>query len=210
MKEGESRTKEVVKIVLLVLFVFAAVYAVFLLVTPKTVDETEAPVAAPEKADETAAPSEEPEETSARWSEYDADEYDLKYLANWFLKEEGDFITITSWDPMVSPERSENGVRLIVGKVQTSRTLEEYVDEYLVDNVAGDPSYTIRRREASVLDAEPAYVIVSETALEGGATIYSLFANKDGEVWSIDFVANQESLENEALFNEIISNFNFK
>jgi len=162
-----------------------------------------------ETAEETTLPEMEAEEPAQDWNEYSSGEYDLKYFNDWFLEEEGDFITISSWDPIVAPELSEDGVRFIVGKVKTSKTLEEYVDEYLVQNVANDPSYTIAKREVSVLDEEPAIIIVSQTALEGGSVIYSLFAKKNRAVWSIDFVTNEESPENEELFNAIISNFNF-
>ena len=133
MNDDGGRTKEIVKVILLVILVFAAVYAVFLLVTPKSVDETKVMDDLPEVVDEdvdsgTVLDDIKEEESAQEWEEFVSEEYNVKYLAGWLLKDEGDFIMMSGRDPFSSPERSDSVVRLIIGKVQTSRTLEEYVD----------------------------------------------------------------------------------
>ncbi|MBU0648889.1 hypothetical protein KJ969_02195 [Patescibacteria group bacterium] len=149
------------------------------------------------------------EEVPMDWTEFRDEKISFKYPDNWFFQEQGDFLIFTSWDPMANPGAGAGGLELIVGKVKTDLSLEQYVSDYINENVNSDPSYSLLGRSQRVLGGQPAILAQSTTALEGGKAIQSIFALRGNELWSVDLVGQILNEEFQEVFDGIVESFSF-
>lgn len=152
-------------------------------------------------------PSDEPEPVV--FASYENRDISFKYPVGWFEGREGEFLVFTSWDPNTTPERGERGMRLVVGRVATDLGLDEYVSNYLNQNISSDPSYALIARHPAALGGVPAVIIQASTDLEGGSVIQSSFALKGGELWSIDLVSRVLNDNSQIIFDNVLYNFSF-
>jgi len=149
------------------------------------------------------------EEVPMDWVEFRDEKISFKYPDNWFFQEQGDFLIFTSWDPIANPGAGTGGLELIVGKVKTDLSLEQYVGNYINENVDSDPSYSLSGRTQQVLGGQPAILAQSSTSLEGGKVIQSIFALRGNELWSVDLVGQVLNEEFQEVFDGIVENFIF-
>ncbi|MDD4994868.1 MAG: PsbP-related protein [Patescibacteria group bacterium] len=133
----------------------------------------------------------------------------FKHPSKWFEGQEEDFLVFTSWDPNTTPERGERGLRLVVGKVTTDLGLDEYVSEYLNQNISSDPSYALIARHPAALGGLPSVIIQASTDLEGGSVIQSAFVLRNGELWSVDLISRVLNEDSQDIFDNVLYNFSF-
>lgn len=211
MEDKSTISGQTWKVVFLAVLVLAATLAVFLYIESKEIQEPAEvnDLAGSEDESAFAETAEEEEPAVIETSYYSDDEIGFYYSDDWHESREGDFIVFTSRDPFVSPERAVEGMRLVVGSVESDLSLEQYVADYLNQNIEFDPSYELLSRSQSVLGGFPAIFIQAETSLEGGSVMQSVFAKKDNRIWSVDLVGGVLDSEMQKYFDITAKSFKF-
>ncbi|NIP33231.1 hypothetical protein GWN26_15925 [Candidatus Saccharibacteria bacterium] len=207
MENNRKGIKQSLAAIFLAVLALVTTLAIFLYTQSKDVDEKKIESAADDRTVELL--TEEEEAVELDWVTYFGEEVSFNYPVDWFLENEGDFVIISSWDPQVSPERSVDGLRLIIGKVTTDMTLEQYVGDYLDQNISFDPSYNLLGRKQALLGAQPAVFIQAATSLEGGSVIQSMFTFFEGEIWSVDLIGTVLDDDMQNIFDQIAASFTF-
>lgn len=149
------------------------------------------------------------EETVLEWTQYTDDEISFQYPKQWYLNEQDGFLVCSSWDSYANPQAEAGGMKLVIGSVKSDMGLEQYVSNYLTENVNSDPDFTLIARKPTVLGAQPAVLVQSSTSLEGGAVIESIFTERDGRIWSVDLVGRVLNKEFQDIFDQIAYSFIF-
>jgi len=212
-QKPKSNALAVWGVVFVAVLAFASTYAIYLYYQP---EEPIAPIqdeALPNEAevnDEESVVEENDTGAVKDWTIYSDEVISFNYPADWYDKKENDFIIFTSWDPQVSPERGEQGMRLVVGHVRTGMSLEQYVGDYLNQNINFDPTFSLLARENTVFGGQPAIMVQSATTLEGGSVIQSMFTLRGDELWSIDLVGKILNQDFQIIFDKITNTFSFK
>jgi len=192
--------------IFLAVLALAATLAVFLYSQSRGFPE-EGEIVAPTEL--YAEPIDIEEDLDKDMTQYITQEIFFNYPVDWYIESEGDFTTFTSWDSDIAPERGLDGMRLVIGRVSTDMTLDQYVADYLNENILSDPSYNLLGRKDALLGGLPAVLIQATTELEGGAAIQSTFTFFEGEIWSVDIVGTVLDDEMQDIFDHVVGSFTF-
>jgi hypothetical protein len=207
MEEYRKKINQSLGVIFLSVLVLAATLAVFLYSQSNGLAEKKEIVAPTELYD---APKEIDEDDSDKnMTQYITQDIFFNYPVGWYIETEGDFITITNWDSSVTPERGLDGLRLVIGRLGTDMALDQYVGDYLNQNIRSDPSYNLLGRKATTLGGLPGVLVQATTELEGGAAIQSAFTFFEDEVWSIDIVGTVLDREMQDIFDHVTASFTF-
>jgi len=193
--------------IFLAVLALAATLAVFLYSQSKGISEENDIIAPTELYDE--PENIDDSDFDKNMTQYITQEIFFNYPAGWYIESEGDFTTFTSWDTDNTSERGLDGMRLVIGRVDTSMTLNQYVGEYLNENIISDPSYNLLGRKHTTLGGLPGVLIQATTSLEGGAAIQSVFTFFEGEIWSVDIVGTVLDDEMQDIFDHVAGSFTF-
>jgi len=207
MENNRKGTRQSLAAIFLAVLALGTTLAIFLYTQSKDTNEEKVESAVDDRTVELL--TEEEEAVELDWITYFGEEVSFSYPVDWFLENDGDFVIISSWDPQVSPARSVDGLRLVVGKVKTDMTLEQYVGDYLDQNISFDPSYNLLGRKQALLGAQPAVFIQAATSLEGGSVIQSMFTFFEGEIWSVDLIGTVLDDDMQNIFDQIAASFTF-
>lgn len=206
MENNRKGIKQSLAAIFLAVLALVTTLAIFLYTQSKDIDEQGVK---PVVEDQTVEFLAEEEPIELDWSKYTNDDVSFIYPSNWYIEESDQFVTFSSWDAQVSPQRGADGLRLIIGKVKTDMTLEQYVGDYLNQNINFDPSYNLLGRKQSMLGAQPAVFIQAATSLEGGSVIQSLFTFFEGEIWSVDLIGTVLDDDMQNIFDQVAASFTF-
>jgi len=210
MEEKINKSNKAWGAVFLAVLALAATLAVFLYTQGREDDNTASGSSETALTEPMPLPVDEEELVDFDWLKYSDDDAMFNFPKGWYEETENGFVTFSSWDKAVSPERGQDGLRLVIGKVKSDMPLEQYVEDYLFQNLTGDPSYDLLGRRQAMLGGQPALFLQAETSLEGGSVIQSMFTKFEGEIWSVDVVGTVLDEDLQEVFDQVVSSFTFQ